>query len=254
MLTAHNLSLSRNGKSLLQDISLQLNPGEVTVLLGPNGAGKSSLLGLLSGLHSPDNGSVLLAEQPLVALDPQLRALYLAMYTQQQPLNFPFQVDEVVALGCYPLQLDSVATAERVNRYLEQFELAALAPRQYTSLSGGEQQRVQVARVMAQAGDKCQVLLLDEPVSEMDLKYQQLLLQRIREVASKGVAVCCVLHDLTLTAQLADQVVLLQNGQMLASGPVGEVMNEQALSDLYQVSVRKVETESASVFLSKGYE
>ena len=251
MLTASNLSLSRNGKSLLKDISLQLMPGEVTVLLGPNGAGKSSLLGLLSGLHSPDSGSVLLEEQPLAALDPQLRALYLAMYTQQQPLNFPFRVDEVVALGCYPFQLDSAATSERVNGYLTQFELDSLAPRQYTSLSGGEQQRVQVARVMAQVGDRCQVLLLDEPVSEMDLKYQQLLLQRIRDVASKGVAVCCVLHDLNLAAQLADKVVLLQSGQMLASGLVDEVMSENTLGELYQVSVTKLETESGAVFLSK---
>lgn len=253
MLTANYLSLSRNDKSLLQDISLQLIPGEVTVLLGPNGAGKSSLLGLLSGLHPPDSGSVLLEGQPVSGLDPQLRALYLAMYTQQQPLNFPFRVDEVVALGCYPLQLDSIATAERVNDYLTQFELVSLAQRQYTSLSGGEQQRVQVARVMAQVGDPCRVLLLDEPVSEMDLRYQQLLLQRIREVAINGVAVCCVLHDLNLAAQLADQIVLLQNGQMLASGPVDEVMIEKNLSDLYQVSVRKVVTESGPFFISDGY-
>ncbi|MBQ0755547.1 MAG: hypothetical protein KBT54_00455, partial [Amphritea sp.] len=112
---------------------------------------------------------------------------------------------------------------------------------------------VQVARVMAQVGDQCQILLLDEPVSEMDLRYQQLLLQRIREVAVNGVAVCCVLHDLNLAAQLADQIVLLQNGQMLASGPVDEVMIEKTLSDLYQVSVRKVETESGPFFISEGY-
>ncbi|WP_290703191.1 heme ABC transporter ATP-binding protein [Amphritea sp.] len=253
MLIANHLSLSRNGKSLLQDINLQLNPGEVTVLLGPNGAGKSSLLGLLSGLHPPDSGSVFLEKQSVSGLDPHLRALYLAMYTQQQPLNFPFRVDEVVALGCYPLQLDSIATAERVSNYLAQYELGSLAQRQYTSLSGGEQQRVQVARVMAQVGDQCQILLLDEPVSEMDLRYQQLLLQRIREVAINGVAVCCVLHDLNLAAQLADQIVLLQNGQMLASGPVDEVMIEKTLSDLYQVSVRKVEAESGPFFISEGY-
>lgn len=252
MLSANHLSLSRNGKTLLQDVSLQLMPGEVTVLLGPNGAGKSSLLALLSGLHSPDSGSVLLEEQTVSGLDPQLRALYLAMYTQQQPLNFSFRVDEVVALGCYPLQLDSIATAERVKSYLTQFELGSLAQRQYTSLSGGEQQRVQVARVMAQVGNQCRVLLLDEPVSEMDLRYQQLLLQRIREVAAQGVAVCCVLHDLNLAAQLADQIVLLENGKMLASGPVDAVMIEKSLSDLYQVSVQKVETETGPFFLSKG--
>ncbi len=251
MLTASHLNLKRQGKPLLQDISLQLIPGEVTVLLGPNGAGKSSLLSLLSGLYSPDSGSVLLDEQSVVALDPQLRACYLAMYTQQQPLNFSFQVDEVVALGCYPLQLSAAEMAERVRDYLSQFELEQLSQRQYTRLSGGEQQRVQVARVMAQVGSQCRVLLLDEPVSEMDLKYQQLLMQRIRQVAATGVAVCCVLHDLNLAAQLADQIVLLQNGRMLAAGTVGEVMTEARLSDLYQVSVRKVETDAGPLFSSR---
>ncbi|BBB27673.1 heme ABC transporter ATP-binding protein [Amphritea japonica] len=251
MLTASHLSLSRQGKLLLQGMNLELKPGEVTVLLGPNGAGKSSLLGLLSGQHSPDSGSVLLDEQPVAGLDPQLRACYLAMYTQQQPLSFSFRVEEVVALGCYPLQLDAVAMTERVKYYLTQFELDQLAQRQYTRLSGGEQQRVQVARVMAQVGDQCRVLLLDEPVSEMDLKYQQLLMQRIRQVAATGVAVCCVLHDLNLAAQLADQVVLLQNGQMLASGAVDEVMTESCLSDLYQVMVRKVDTETGPLFSSR---
>ncbi len=250
MLTASGIGLTRSGKTLLEDISLELKAGEVTVLLGPNGAGKSTLLGLLSGLQSPDSGSVRLNQQLISEIDPQQRARFLAMYTQQQPLNFPFLVEEVVALGCYPLMLDAAQTAARVASCLAQFELEALAQRDYTSLSGGEQQRVQVARVLAQTGADCQVLLLDEPVSEMDLKYQQLLLQRIRAVADRGVAVCCVLHDLNLAAQLADRVVLLQQGRMFGAGPVATVMNAPDLSQLYAVSVSQVTTDPRPVFVS----
>ncbi|WP_299202242.1 heme ABC transporter ATP-binding protein [uncultured Amphritea sp.] len=250
MLTAENLSLQRNGKTVLQDVSVALQPGEITVLLGPNGAGKSTLLALLSGLQPADSGQVLLDQQLLSGIDPQLRARLLAMYTQQQPLNFPFRVEEVVALGCYPLMLGVDATAERVAECLAQFELESLARRDYTSLSGGEQQRVQVARVMAQVGTGCKVVLLDEPVSEMDLKYQQLLLQRIRTAADAGVAVCCVLHDLNLAAQLADRVVLLRQGRMVAAGPVAAVMTAAALSKLYSVPVRQVASEPQPVFVS----
>ena len=250
MLTATGLSLKRHGQTLLDDISLALKPGEITVLLGPNGAGKSTLLGLLSGLNTPDDGQMALDGVALSGIDPQLKARYLAMYTQQQPLNFPFRVEEVVALGCYPLMLNPAATAQRVAECLTQFELQSLASREYTSLSGGEQQRVQVARVMAQAGPDCRVLLLDEPVSEMDLKYQQLLLQCIRAVAAAGVSVCCVLHDLNLAAQLADRVVLLQRGRMIASGPVAKVMTDAALSELYAARVRQVASEPHPVFVS----
>jgi iron complex transport system ATP-binding protein len=133
---------------------------------------------------------------------------------------------------------------------LAQFELQSLALRDYTSLAGGEQQRVQVARVLAQVGEECQVLLLDEPVSEMDLKYQQLLLQRVRAVAQRGVAVCCVLHDLNLAAQLADQVVLLQQGRMFGVGSVAKVMTATNLSQLYGAVVTQVVSDPQPVFVS----
>nr|WP_320136183.1 heme ABC transporter ATP-binding protein [uncultured Amphritea sp.] len=250
MLKASGICLKRSAKTLLEDISLELRPGEITVLLGPNGAGKSTLLGLLSGLQSADSGAVSLNEQLVSEIDPQLRARFMAMYTQQQPLNFPFRVEEVVALGCYPLMLPSDLTAARVSDCLAQFELQSLALRDYTSLSGGEQQRVQVARVLAQVGEECQVLLLDEPVSEMDLKYQQLLLQRVRAVAQRGVAVCCVLHDLNLAAQLADQVVLLQQGRMFGVGSVAKVMTATNLSQLYGAAVTQVVSDPQPVFVS----
>ncbi|MDO6563901.1 heme ABC transporter ATP-binding protein [Amphritea sp. 1_MG-2023] len=250
MLKLSEVCLTRNSNHLLTDISLTLPAGEITVLLGPNGAGKSTLLGLLAGLQSPDSGCVHLKQQSISEIDPPLRARFLAMYTQQQPLNFPFRVAEVVALGCYPLMLSPDLLASRVAACLAQFELQALAQRDYTSLSGGEQQRVQVARVLAQVGAECQVLLLDEPVSEMDLKYQQLLLQHIRAVADSGVAVCCVLHDLNLAAQVADQVVLLQQGEVIEVGAVATVMTAAKLSQLYGAAVTQVVSDPWPVFVS----
>ncbi|WP_432471075.1 heme ABC transporter ATP-binding protein [Amphritea sp. HPY] len=250
MLSADKLSLNAGAAQLLQDIDLQLAAGEMMVVLGPNGAGKSSLLSLLSGLRAPDSGSVTLERKPLSELEPELRARKLAMYTQQQPLNFPFTVEQVIALGCYPLALSVGQAREQVRLCLQQLELEAFAAREYTSLSGGERQRVQLARVLAQVGPQCQLLLLDEPVSEMDLKHQQMVMGLLRQLAGRGVAVICVLHDLNLAAQYAGQVTLLQQGRLVASGPRAEVMTEARLSELYQLPVRCIENDYYPVFVS----
>ena len=248
MLQAEQLSYSRNGRMLVDRVDLNLKPGEITMLLGPNGAGKSSLLNLISGMVAPDKGSVTLSGHPVMQLDSQQRAQYLAMYTQQQPLSFPFLAEEVVALGCYPLLLGREGTMQRTGEIMEQLDLTGLVGREYPSLSGGERQRVQLARILAQAGPDCQLLLLDEPLSEMDLKYQQLVLRLLQDVAGRGVAVCCVLHDLNLAAQIADRAVLLRDGRVLASGPRQEVMTEQLLSELYQVPVQKVDNKAQPLF------
>lgn len=245
MLSAQGLFLSTARATLLEAIDLCADAGEMLVVLGPNGAGKSSLLALLSGMRSPDRGHVTLDRQPLAGLEPLLKARQLAMFTQQQPLNFSFSVAEVVRLGCYPLMLDAQGETRQVERWLERLELCRFAERDYLSLSGGEQQRVQLARVLAQVGDETRVLLLDEPVSEMDLKHQQLTMRVLHALSREGVAVVTVLHDLNLAAQYADRVALLERGRLVASGRVDEVMTEARLSALYQVAVQRIDGATA---------
>ncbi|MEH6577424.1 MAG: heme ABC transporter ATP-binding protein [Amphritea sp.] len=241
MLSAQTVHLTIGDCVLLDNIDVSVDRGELLVVLGPNGAGKSSLLAVLAGMRLPTSGSVTLDRQSLQSIDSVLKARRLAMFTQQQPLNFSFTVTEVVRLGCYPLMLDSRGEERQVDKRLTRLELLAYAERDYLSLSGGEQQRVQLARVLAQVGDETQALLLDEPVSEMDLKHQQLTMTLLRELARQGVAVIVVLHDLNLAAQYADRICLLDRGQMIATGTVTEVMTEVRLSALYQVSVQRIE-------------
>nr|WP_082708984.1 heme ABC transporter ATP-binding protein [Marinobacterium profundum] len=236
-LQADTLTVQRNGRFLLESVDLSLTPGSLTVVLGPNGAGKSTLLHMLAGLERPDGGSVRLNGQPLLAMDSLERARRLAVMTQDQPLDFAFSVEEVVLLGAYPLGLGRAEERAHCLRGLQRLELQALASRNYLSLSGGEQQRVQMARVLAQCSEATAVLLLDEPVSAMDLRHQHLCLRQLRRLADAGAAVLVILHDLALAARYADRVLLLKNGRVLVQGGMLETMTASSLSRLFDVRV-----------------
>jgi len=222
---------------VLQGLNLALAPGTLTLVLGPNGAGKSTLLQLLSGLRSPSAGEVRLDGRALDGWSEPERARRLAVMTQDQPLDFPFSVEEVVRLGTWPLGLPKPQEQAHCRHWLERLDLDPLASRNYLQLSGGERQRVQLARVLAQCGDDTRVLLLDEPVSAMDLRHQHLCLRQLRRLADAGLAVMLILHDLALAAHYGDRVLLLKDGRALAQGPVAEVMTGPRLSRLFDVSV-----------------
>ncbi|GGO88548.1 hemin import ATP-binding protein HmuV [Marinobacterium nitratireducens] len=236
-LIAQGLEWHRQGRQVLHGLDLELAAGTLTVVLGPNGAGKSTLLQLLSGLESPTSGAVRLDGEALHGWSEPQRARQLAVMTQDQPLDFPFSVEEVVRLGAWPLGLSPQQEADHGRRWLQRLDLAQLAGRNYLQLSGGERQRVQLARVLAQCGEQSRVLLLDEPVSAMDLRHQHLCLRQLRRLADAGMAVLLILHDLALAAQYGDRVLLLKDGRALAQGPVPEVMTAALLSQLFEVGV-----------------
>ena len=236
-LQAGGLTLLRNGRALLQSVDVALRAGSLTVMLGPNGAGKSTLLHVLAGLELPDEGFIRLDGRPLTALPGIERARQLAVMTQDQPLDFPFGVEEVVLLGAYPLGLGRAEERAHCQGWLQRLELQHLSRRNYLSLSGGEQQRVQLARVLAQCGEQTTALLLDEPVSAMDLRHQHLCLQQLRALANAGAAVLVILHDLALTALYADEVLLLKKGRVLVQGPMRQAMTAPHLSALFDVRV-----------------
>ena len=219
---------------------------KLTCLLGPNGAGKSSLLRLLAGEWLPGSGQVTFLGKALPDWDRRALARHRAVLPQRVRVAFPFTVEEVVRLGRSPYdgREHRRTTDQAVADALAAFELSALASRPYTRLSGGEQQRVHLARVFAQVdaqtGDLSEkTLLLDEPLNNLDMEHQYGLLALLRRLTDRGALILAVLHDLNLAFRFADQVVLLDQGRVEAHGAPYEVLTESLLSRVFRVGVRR---------------
>jgi iron complex transport system ATP-binding protein len=233
VICAAGISVRLGGRAVLRDVSLRARVGEVLAIVGPNGAGKSTLLSVLAGELRPPTGAVTLDGRPLAAWSRLELARRRALLEQHSPLAAALRVEDVVLLGRAPHGTPS-RDRELARQALDDVGLAALASRDYVRLSGGERQRVQLARVLAQLWDVDDaLLLLDEPVSALDVGAQHHILTRARDRATRGAAVIVTLHDLNLTAQYADRVVLLDAGRVVAEGPPDRVLEPTTISDVY---------------------
>ena len=228
-LAGRGIQLHVSGFDLLRDVDLAVRPGTVTAIVGPNGAGKSSLLRVLCGELAPTQGEVRLNGRALGDWEADRRARMLAVLPQHAVLDFPFTAREVVSLGRTPHGTGAGRDAEIVRAALEAVDAAYLDKRFYTQMSGGEKQRVQLARVLAQVWEPVpegeRVLVLDEPTAAFDLAHQQITLGIVRRFAAEGVGVLVVLHDLNLAAQCADRLVVLSCGRVAAEGSPAEVLD-----------------------------
>ena len=252
---ARNLSFRYENGLSLADISFTLAEGELMALIGPNGSGKTTLLKLLLGFLLPSTGSVELFNTALSSYRPRERARQIAYVSQQPVTNFPLTVFELVALGRYPhasrlglSQADKTAVEDALDRTASK----PLEARRFTSLSGGEQQKVLIARALAQSA---RILLLDEPTLHLDLNYQLQILGALKRLcAEKHVAVITVLHDLNLVSLFADKALLLHAGKLRAFGPVGRVVTESEIKDLWGVDVKALADEETGVryFVPRG--
>ncbi len=239
-LVAEDLCYSIGAQSLITHVSLQLTCGEMVALIGPNGAGKSTLLRLLTGYLSPDSGHCSLAGIGFEHWSREQLARQRAVMRQQSNIVFPLTVTEVITMGRAPWSRSTDGAIVRDVIALTGCE--KLAKRDYRQLSGGEQQRVQLARTLAQLwkDDGPQGwLFLDEPTSALDLYHQQHALRLLHQLTRSGkLAVCCVLHDLNLAALWSDRLLLLHQGEMVASGTPADVVTETILSRWYQADLR----------------
>jgi iron complex transport system ATP-binding protein len=219
-------------------VDLELLPGEVLGILGPNGAGKSTLVRLLSGVLRPAAGEILLGGTPLAALATRERARRVAVVPQELPFDAPFTVLELVLLGRHPhlsgLAFESQSDVALAREALSSMGLAALADRPLTELSAGERQRALFARALAQDAP---VLLLDEPASALDLRYQVELFENVLALARAGRAVAAVLHDLNLAAEYCDRVLLLRAGRVHAAGPTAATLTYENLRRVYDTEI-----------------
>lgn len=231
-------SVSIKGHVLVEDVSFDLQRGQVMSIIGPNGAGKSTLLSAIAG-DINYSGDVTIGS--LVNKGAE-RARQLAVLPQLSLLNFPFKVHEVVGLSRIPHATGKQRDAEIVQEALTLMDIAFLADRLYTELSGGEKQRVQLARVFAQiwqaqdAPNGSRLLLLDEPTAALDLGHQQLLMQTIRQQAKQGLTVIMVLHDLNLAARYSDRILALLCSQQMAFGTAAEVITADNINKLFDVN------------------
>ncbi|MBB4038815.1 iron complex transport system ATP-binding protein [Microvirga flocculans] len=244
LLQAEGLSYGSGDRMLIDGIDLAFAGGSFTVIIGPNGAGKSTLLRLLSGELHPSRGTVRWNGESLNAIPAWRLAHRRAVMPQASDLTFPFTVLEVASLGTQGIGrgLSRGDRRRLAHEALEQADVAHLAQRNYQTLSGGERQRVHFARVLAQltAGrtlETQQILFLDEPIASLDLKHQLALLQTARTLARDGLCVIAVLHDLQLSADLADDLVLLERGRLIGRGTPGAVLTPTRLAEVFGVTL-----------------
>lgn len=242
VLEVSHLSAAYGETPVLRDVSLAVQPGSILALIGPNGAGKSSLIRAVSGVLALQSGAVRVGGRDLSKLSTAERARLLAVVPQARSLPPAFSAWETVLLGRTPhlnwLGQVSARDEEVVRDAMQRTFTAHLATRRVGELSGGEQQRLLLARALAQAAP---VLLMDEPTTHLDLKYQFTLLDQVRSLARQdGLAVVVAIHDLNLVLRYADQVALLVDGGLRASGKPLDVFTGGQLSEAFGVPLQLV--------------
>ena len=239
VIRVEHLRCGYNDRDVLKDVSFEVERGEFVGILGPNGAGKSTLMLAVSGIVPVRSGRVEVLGRPVETLRPKDRARSMAVISQDADARFPFTCREVVQMGRYPHQgrwnLDSLEDEAVVRRVLHITDTEALADRLITAVSGGERQRVVVARTLAQ---QAPILLLDEAVSAMDV-HRKLQVFRLLERLNveEGLTILAVLHDVNLAAFFCRRMIFLKDGETAADGQVFNVLTPGILEEVYQTKV-----------------
>ncbi|WP_241569386.1 heme ABC transporter ATP-binding protein [Rosenbergiella collisarenosi] len=247
-LSARQLGLQRGALRLIAPLDLELSLGEFVTIIGPNGAGKSTLLRLLTGFLSPTQGTCLLAGKTYDQWDRRQLADRRAVMRQQNPLSFPMMAEEVIQLALS--HHAPIAQRTILDQVVDLVGCHALRGRDYATLSGGEQQQIQLARVLAQlwkGGEPQGWLFLDEPTSALDLYHQQHSLRLLHRLTRGGkLMVCTILHDVNLAATWSDRLLVMGSGMLLADGPVAQVLTEAHLKQWYQADLRVIYPEHSA--------
>lgn len=242
MLEAQNIDIVRSGVHILRSVHVAVSPGCIIAICGPNGAGKSTLLSVMAGDIAPDNGTVRIDDAPFTALDADALARRRAVLEQSPNVAAAFTVRQLVDLGANCARLSIVDVAAICEDAMAAADIAHFADARVDRLSGGERARAHLARVFAQlkAGRLSgggRYLLLDEPTASLDLEHQIVTMRAVKRIASDGVGVLVVLHDLNLAAAFADRALIMQRGRVVANGPMATTFTGSLLSDVYGVPI-----------------
>ena len=244
MLKINDISYSVPRKDIIRNITTEFLPGEFTMILGPNGSGKSTLLKVFSGELKTQKGHVTYNNTDLAKLKKDHLAKFRAVMSQQPELAFPLTVHEVVMMGRYPhFTFNPGEKDENIcNEVLSMMSLKSFVDRNYLTLSGGEKQRVQFARVLAQIWETenttNRYLFLDEPLTNLDINYQQEFLRLSKGLLNDHTVLVAVMHDINLAVQFADKIIFLKDGQIAAAGKPSEVLTTELINEVFGVHTR----------------
>ena len=235
MIELKNVGYRIDSHWLVRDINLTIKNGTLWGIVGPNGAGKSTLLRLISGELLPTTGEIRLLGKPIHSYEPKALARHRAYLQQKRDINFPFTSLEIALFGRHPYLNGTKETATDLliaKDALQQVEADMFADRLYPTLSGGEASRVDIARILTQEPD---LLLLDEPTNHLDPRHQVQILDLCKTMCRRGKIVITAIHDLNLAAMSADQLLLLKDGIVVASGSPEAVLTVELLSETYAI-------------------
>ena len=236
LLTVEHLSWQAGGQGILKEISFQIRSGQFVGLIGPNGAGKSSLMRCLYRVNQPSQGHIKLLGQDIWQQSAKQNARQIAVILQEHSEHIGLTVADIVALGLTPhkrlFERDTAADRERVQQILEQIDLYSLRSSLFGHLSGGEKQRVMLARAMVQQPT---LLVMDEPTNHLDVHYQIDVLQKVKAL---NITVLASFHDLNLAAAFCDWLLVLDRGRLVASGSPDEVLTEDLISSVFKTCAR----------------
>lgn len=237
ILTAKNISFSYRNKPILQQVNLNIKSGELLMITGPNGAGKSTLLSLLANENQLEDGSIYFKKVLLENWEDVELAHHKAKFSQEHNPSIGLPVKDIVLMGRYPYfsSTPHKKDLEIIDQVMQKTAVFKYRERSYNSLSGGEKQRVHLARVLAQLQNDIQdkLAFFDEPLNNLDVRHQHNILEEIQAFVDKGNSAVVVLHDLNMAAEFADKVLLLKKGKIIAHGNPKEIFTEKIINSAY---------------------
>lgn len=246
MLKLQEIQYNISGKQILSNVNIDFAPGQLHMILGPNGSGKTSLMKIASGQIENFQGHVSYDNLSIKEITTATLATYRSYLSQQNNIPFPIKVNELIQMGRYP-HYEYQATKkdyEIIHAIIEKLEIKHLQNRDFNTLSGGEQQRVQFARVLAQVWEqtpgKNRYLFLDEPLNNLDIQYQKYLLQTIQQFISDDMVLIMVVHDINWAVAYADKVYLIKEGNLIAQGNPIEIITPSLISEVFNINAQLI--------------
>ena len=234
-ITAENIKMKIGDNEILKGVSIDSKNREFVGIIGPNGSGKSTLLKSIYRILKPNDGCIKLDDMDISKMSIKESAKKMAVVSQHNYYNFDFTVKEVVSMGRSPhkknLERDNIEDFEIVKESLQKVGMSEFSNRSFSTLSGGEQQRVILARALAQ---KTPCLILDEPTNHLDIKYQLSLLNIVK---SLDLTVISAIHDLNIASMYCDRLFVMKDGQIVASGPPQDILTKELIKEIYEIDV-----------------